>query len=104
MFTVLLLTFAFAYGWHCKEPATKCGAYCCQWASANGCQNVCCSNGDCGCTENNCQYGEDAVFLSIVEKIKKTKCKAGQLGDCGCKGLSAQVKFLKNLDKVKLFF
>ena len=53
-----------------------------------GCDNICCDNGDCGCTENNCQYGMDTVFLSIVEKIKKT----GNLGN-DCKGLSAQVNF-----------
>merc|ERR1712029_565818 len=75
----------------CEDPAVACGDYCCQWASVEGCDNICCDNGDCGCTQNNCDYGMDAVFLSIVEKIKKRKCEAGNLEDCNdCKGLSAQ--------------
>jgi len=78
---------------HCNGRAVKCGHYCCDWAAVE-CNSgpVCCDDKSCGCSEENCQYGQDRVFLSLMEKIKKGKCEAGSRIDCDndCKGQSAQ--------------
>ena len=79
---------------HCPGRSVRCGDYCCDWARVECRESgpVCCDNGDCGCSEDNCQDDQDRVFLAILEKIKKAECEAEGRADCGndCRGLSAQ--------------